>query len=50
MANCMRQNPSEDIVLQQLHELFGSILNLDVIKTVAASCEYDGKLSLFYKT
>lgn len=43
MANCMAGNPSEEICLQQLYELFGSILNLDVIKTVAVSCEYDGR-------
>lgn len=42
MANCMAEN-TEEICLQQLHELFGSILNLDVIKTVAVSCKYDGK-------
>lgn len=43
MANCVAAKPSKEIVLQQLHELFGSILNLDVIKTVAVSCEYDGE-------
>lgn len=43
MANCIVGQFSEDTVLKQLHELFGSILNIDVIKTVAVSCEYDGK-------
>lgn len=43
MANSMIEKLPKEMVLQQLHELFGSILSLDVIKTVALSCEYDGK-------
>lgn len=30
-------------VVQQLHELFGDKLNLDVIKKVAKCCKFDGK-------
>ncbi|CAG9863796.1 unnamed protein product [Phyllotreta striolata] len=32
---------SNEGVLQQLNELFGTALNIDVIKSVAASCRYD---------
>ncbi|VEN56502.1 unnamed protein product [Callosobruchus maculatus] len=41
MATCTYQKSPEDRVIQQLKELFGSVLNFDVIQNVAVSCQYD---------
>nr|CAH7729751.1 unnamed protein product [Callosobruchus chinensis] len=41
MATCTYQKSPEDKVIQQLKELFGSVLNLDVIQNVAVSCQFD---------
>ncbi|KAJ8980736.1 hypothetical protein NQ317_011384 [Molorchus minor] len=41
MATCTLEKRIEDNVVHKLNELFGSVLNLDVIKTVAVSCQYD---------
>lgn len=44
MATCAIESHVEENVVQQLNELFGNVLNIDIIKTVAVSCQYDGKL------
>lgn len=44
MATCAIESHVEENVVQQLNELFGNVLNIDIIKTVAVSCHYDGKL------
>nr|CAI5861177.1 unnamed protein product [Callosobruchus analis] len=41
MATCTYQKSPEDRVIQQLKELFGSVLNFDIIQHVAVSCQYD---------
>lgn len=46
MASCTVAPVMKEKVVQQLNELFGNVLNLDVIKTVAVSCEFDGKYSI----
>ncbi|XP_018578614.1 NEDD4-binding protein 2-like isoform X2 [Anoplophora glabripennis] len=41
MATCAVESRGEENVVQQLNELFGNVLNIDIIKTVAVSCHYD---------
>lgn len=48
MATCGVESHVEENVVQQLNELFGNVLNIDIIKTVAVSCHYDGKLSTYF--
>lgn len=35
-------------VIDQLNELFGSALHLDIIKSVASSCDFDRKFFSLY--
>lgn len=46
MATCI---VDEDVVVQQLNELFGNVLSIDVITTVACQCSFDGKCTLNFK-
>lgn len=47
MAHMNRKN--KDGCVNNLRDLFGSVLHIDVIRAVASQCDFDGKFFIIIK-
>jgi hypothetical protein len=49
MATCKpsenKRNKHKDGVINNLKDLFGNVLHIDIIRTVASECDFDGKFT-----